>query len=146
MHCTVWCRFTQRALTLQLGSTWTACVTFSPKTCSSFWFSLFAVSFWARFLIHKILTTAFVLSTASTLPFFQWLFQSILTSVSAVSSAAALAFETGMDFPVLPLQASICSPAHPALQPGSLSHSFPSVPRPHAPHDSRKANLSSVFK
>lgn len=79
-------------------------------------------------------------------PFFQWLFQSILTSVSAVSSAAALAFETGMDFPVLPLQISIFSPAHPALQPGSLSHSFPSAPRPYAPHDSRKANLSSVFK
>lgn len=32
--------------------------------------------------------------------------------------------ETGMDFPVLPLQASICSPACPALEPGSLCCSF----------------------
>lgn len=35
--------------------------------------------------------------------------------------------ETHMDFPVLPFQAPICSPAHPALDPGTLWHSFPSV-------------------
>lgn len=106
----------QRALTLQLGSTQTAIVTFSPKTCSSFLFSFFAVSF-CTFLIHRILTL-YRLTT--------------INSFNPPCSPVALLVhphiclccflcccpglsETDVDFPVLPLQASVCSLAHPPL-------------------------------
>lgn len=145
MYRTVWCRFAQvsKALTLQLGSTWTACVT-SPNTCSSFLFSFFAVSL-GTVLIHKILTAAFILSIASTLPVSSSSLGHPHICLCCLLCCCPGLSETHMDFPVLPFQALVCSPAHPALEPGTPCHSFPSVSHPYAPTTAQKQTSVLCF-